>query len=196
MKLLLGLLTVALASLPAVSALAQGQPPAAPNTPAIENGSSVRLEYTLKDDAGTVLDSNKGQEPLSYRQGDEEIIPGLERQLLGMRAGDEKKVVVKPEDGYGAADPDAKTEVAKEVLPPGSVVVGTQLLAQSPSGERRPVTVKEVKDKTVVLDLNHPLAGKTLHFDVKVISVQPPKAPETKDAPASGAPPPGAKPEK
>src|SRR5262245_49319559 len=71
-----------------VVANAQGTPAAVPSAAAVENGSTVKLEYTLKDDAGTVLDSNKGQEPLSFTQGGQQLMPGLEKQLIGMRVGE------------------------------------------------------------------------------------------------------------
>jgi FKBP-type peptidyl-prolyl cis-trans isomerase SlyD len=145
--------------------------------PAIAAGAKVSLEYTLSDDAGTVLDSNKGRLPLTYVQGEHQIVPGLERALDGMHAGEEKKVVVAPVDGYGAVDPAAVTEVPKDLVPADARVVGTELVARSPQGATRLVRVKEVKDETVVIDLNHPLAGKTLHFDVKVVGVEPPAKP-------------------
>ena len=141
---------------------------------AIEKGSSVKIEYTLKDDKGAVLDSNAGKDALSFTQGAQQIIPGLDKALLGMKVGDSKKVTVKPEEAYGVLDPKAEAEVPKDVLPAGAAVVGTRLLARGQDGQPRPVTVKTVKDTTVVLDLNHPLAGKTLFFDVKVVSVEPP----------------------
>jgi FKBP-type peptidyl-prolyl cis-trans isomerase SlyD len=160
------------------------QTPAAqtPAVPAIEKGSTVQLEYTLKDDAGTVLDSNKGQSPLTYTQGEQQIMPGLEKQLVGLHAGEEKKVVLKPEEAYGPVDPSAQTEVPKNLLPPEALTVGARLLARNATGEQRPVTVKEIKDQTVILDLNHPLAGKTLVFDLKVLGVEPPKAAEPKSS--------------
>ncbi|MBI3030290.1 MAG: peptidylprolyl isomerase [Candidatus Rokubacteria bacterium] len=144
-------------------------------SPAIENGAKVRLEYTLKDDGGKVLDSNKGRDPLTYTQGQKQIIPGLEQALNGMRAGDEKTVTVKPVDAYGEVNPNAVTEVPKEMLPPDALKVGTELVAQSQGGDRQIVRIKEVREKTVVIDLNHPLAGKTLFFDVKVLGVESPK---------------------
>jgi len=144
-------------------------------SPAIENGAKVQLEYTLKDDGGKVLDSNKGRDPLTYTQGQKQIIPGLEQALSGMRAGEEKKVSIKPADAYGEVNPNAVTEVPKEMLPPDALKVGTELVAQSQGGDRRIVRIKEIREKTVVIDLNHPLAGKTLFFDVKVLGVEPPK---------------------
>jgi FKBP-type peptidyl-prolyl cis-trans isomerase SlyD len=145
---------------------------------AVQNGSTVSLEYTLKDDGGQVLDSNKDGTPLVFVQGQRQIIAGLERELVGMRPGEEKKVVVAPDDGgYGPVVPGAQREVPKDVIPKEGLKVGTQLTARSGSGEPRPVTVKEIKDTTVVLDFNHPLAGKTLFFDVKVLDVQAPGKP-------------------
>jgi len=155
-----------------VVANAQGTPAAAASPATVENGATVKLEYTLKDDAGTVLDSNKGQEPLSFTQGGQQLMPGLEKQLIGMHVGEEKKVVLKPEDAYGQNDPAAQAEVPKNALPPEALNVGTRLMARNQAGETRPVTVKEIKENTVVLDLNHPLAGKTLHFNVKVLDIQ------------------------
>ena len=154
--------------------------PAAADATAIADGSTVEIEYTLTDDAGAVIDSNKGQKPLSYKHGRQQIIAGLEKQLAGMHRGDEKKVTLKPEDAYGPIDPSAQAEVPKESLPPDALVVGAPLMARNAAGEGRPVVVKEIKDKTVVIDLNHPLAGKTLVFDVKVLSVEPPKSGEPK----------------
>jgi len=176
-----------------------GAPAGAPAAPAgviaIETGSSVRIDYTLKDDAGAVLDSTKDREPLSYTHGKEEILAGLERELTGLHVGDEKKVTLKPEDAYGAVNPDAKTDVRKEMLPAGALVVGTRLMARNPAGATRQVMVKEIKDKTVTLDMNHPLAGKTLVFEVKIVEVKPPAgAASPPEAPKPGAPPSGATP--
>ncbi|MFQ5830902.1 MAG: peptidylprolyl isomerase [Candidatus Methylomirabilia bacterium] len=142
---------------------------------AIEAGSTVELEYTLKDETGKVLDTNVGGKPLAYTQGQRRIVAGLETALNGMRAGEEKQVTVKPEDGYGLVDPAAVAEVPKEALPPDALSVGTELVARRPDGRTMLVRVKEIKESTVILDLNHPLAGKTLYFDVKVLNVKPPK---------------------
>ena len=155
-------------------ALAPTAAPSAANG-TVQNGSNVSIEYTLKDEGGQVLDTNKGKSPLTFTQGQQQIIPGLERELIGMHAGDEKKVVVKPEDAYGPIVPNAQTEVPKDAVPKEGLKVGTALMARSGSGETRPVVVKEIKENTVVLDLNHPLAGKTLFFDVKVLGVDAPK---------------------
>ena len=161
-------------TLVALLVLLAAAPAGAQPKAAIEKGSSVKIEYTLKDDKGAVLDTNAGKDALAFTQGAQQIIPGLDKALLGMKAGDSKKVTVKPEEAYGVVDPKAEAEVPKDALPKGADVVGTRLLARGQDGQPRPVTVKAVKDTTVVLDLNHPLAGKTLFFDVKVVSVEPP----------------------
>lgn len=144
---------------------------------AIENGSTVQIEYTLKDDSGEVLDSSQGREPLTYVHGQRQIIAGLEQALDGLQAGDQKHVTVPPKDGYGPLDPGATVEVQRQTVPSEALVAGTELVARQPGGEAQVVRVKEVRDSSVVLDLNHPLAGKTLHFDVRVVDVAPPAGP-------------------
>ena len=141
----------------------------------IREGSQVALEYTLSDETGSVIESNKGKEPLSYIHGKSQIIPGLEKQLSGMKVGEEKKIQVKPEDGYGPINPKAFQEMPKDKLPPEALKVGTMLMAQGPKGEEVPVRVHEIKDTTVIMDFNHPMAGKTLSFDVKVSEIKTPE---------------------
>jgi FKBP-type peptidyl-prolyl cis-trans isomerase SlyD len=153
--------------------IASAQAPNSGNV--IKNGSTVVLEYTLTSDDGQFTESNKGKEPLRYVDGRDQIIPGLERALEGLPAGAEKKVTVKPEDGYGQVDPKNFQEVPKEAVPPDSLQVGTTLVAQNAQGQQFPVRIHEIKEKTVVMDMNHPLAGKTLVFDVKVLDVKPPE---------------------
>ena len=169
------LVLLALALDPAAPRVGVTQPSSAPAGPAIEKGSTVRIEYTVMDEAGKLLETNKGGQSLQFTQGRKEMLPGVERHLLGMYPGEEKKVVLKPEEGYGPVDPTAQTEVPKEAVPPGAQEVGKRLLARTQSGQERLVMVKEVKEGTVVLDLNHPLAGKTLLIDVKVLEVDPPQ---------------------
>ena len=173
----------ALVALLLLATTASAQAPAGRPALAVEKGSTVLLEYTVKDDAGTVIDSNKGQAPLSFVQGEEQLVPGLDRALVGMRPGQEKKVQVKPEDAYGPVDPTAQMEVPRSTLP-SNVSVGATLSARDPNGRVRTATVKAIKDQIVVLDLNHPLAGKTLVFEVKVLGVEPPGgAPDVKATP-------------
>jgi FKBP-type peptidyl-prolyl cis-trans isomerase SlyD len=149
----------------------------------VKAGMMVSLEYTLKNPEGKTLESSKGKEPLKYIHGQKMMIPGLERELTGMKVGGEKHVTVKPEDGYGKIDPRAVQEFPKEKIPENALKVGAVLAARSPEGMVVPMTVRQIKENTVVMDLNHPMAGKTLVFDVKVIDIQPapkPTAPPAK----------------
>jgi FKBP-type peptidyl-prolyl cis-trans isomerase SlyD len=160
---------------------------------AVRDGLMVSLEYTLKSPDGKLLETNKGKEPLRYIHGQRMMIPGLERELTGMKVGGEKHVTVKPEDAYGNVNPDAVQEFAKEKLPPNALKVGAVIAGRSPDGAVVPMTVREIREKTVVMDMNHPMAGKTLVFDVKVLDIQPapqpPAASPTQSAPAKPAKP-------
>ncbi|MDD5559638.1 peptidylprolyl isomerase [Candidatus Methylomirabilis sp.] len=147
-----------------------------PDSQGIQNGSTVKLEYRLSDEKGAVLDTNEGQEPLIYTQGQGQIIPGLEKALNGLRVGDTKHVVVKPDEAYGPIRPEAFVEIPKERIPEKMQTVGAHLVAQTKDGQPMHAFVKEVKEKTVVLDTNHPLAGKALTFDVKIVEVEAPQA--------------------
>ena len=151
-------------------------------TKVIKSGSTVSLEYTLSDEKGKTIESNKGKEPLNFTQGQGQIIPGLEKELLGMKVGATKNVRVKPEDAYGPVNPKAFQEIPKANVPVEALKVGTTLVARNPQGQSRPARVHDIKEKTVVMDFNHPLAGKTLSFDVKVLDVKvaETKSPETK----------------
>ncbi len=140
----------------------------------IRPGAVVHLEYTLRNEQGEVLDSNQGRVPLVFTQGKGEVIPGLEGALLGMKVGEHKRVTVPPDEGYGPIDPTAITEVPKNRVPPDALAVGARVRGQTRSGREMWVRVREVKDETVVLDLNHPLAGQTLVFDVTIILIEPP----------------------
>jgi FKBP-type peptidyl-prolyl cis-trans isomerase SlyD len=139
----------------------------------IKNGSVVSVEYTVSGEDGKVIDSNKGKEPLKYTQGMHQMIPGFEKEVVGMKVGGEKHFKLKPEDGYGPVNPNAVQEVPKEKIPAEGLKVGTTLTARNAQGQMMQVRVREIKEKTVVLDLNHPLAGRTLVFDIKVLKIEP-----------------------
>lgn len=131
----------------------------------------VSFDYTLTDDSGTVLDASRGA-PLAYLHGNRNIIPGLENALEGLAMGDEKKVTVPPAEGYGEFDESLVIKVPAERMGGHAVQVGMRFHAETNAG-LRVLTVKEVKTDEVVLDGNHELAGKTLHFAVKVVEVRP-----------------------
>lgn len=138
----------------------------------IEKGRTVSFDYTLTVE-GKVVDSSQGRGPFQYTHGQGTIIPGLSKQLEGLHVGDEKAIVVAPNEAYGSVDPKAFQEVPRARLPKElDLHIGTQLQASSPDGRVFVVTVSELKGENVTLNFNHPLAGKTLHFQIKVVSIQ------------------------
>ena len=132
----------------------------------------VVLHYTLTDNEGKLIDkSDDGS--FAYLHGARNIIPGLESALSGKAAGDELKVSIPPEEGYGQRDENMLQEVPKTMFEDDSqIAVGSQFHAQGPNGEMLVVTVMEVNDDNVVVDGNHPLAGVELNFEVMVVEVR------------------------
>ena len=137
----------------------------------IENGKTVKMNYELSVD-GEIIDSTDGREPFQYIHGKNQIIPALERQLEGLKADDEREIILGPEDAYGILDPEAYVEIPKSQLPQVDIQVGTRLGMIGPDGTRLPATVVEIRLETVILDLNHPLAGKELHFMIRILEIQ------------------------
>jgi FKBP-type peptidyl-prolyl cis-trans isomerase SlyD len=138
----------------------------------ITKNSVVAIDYTLKDDQGQVLDSSEGQEPLHFIQGTGQIIPGLENALEGKAKGEELKVSIKPEEAYGELNNDLVQDVPKAQF--GDIdplEVGMQFEVETDAGPVI-VAIDKVEDETVTVNGNHPLAGKTLHFEVKVDTVR------------------------
>ena len=139
----------------------------------IENDFVVSIHYTLHDDQKVLLDSSQGAEPLMYLHGRGQIIPGLEKELKGKKVGDELKVTVSPEEGYGVYDASQIFNVPKNQFPSGAEVeVGSIFELQGPKNQSMMVRVKALEGDTVTLDANHPLAGKTLLFNVSVVEVR------------------------
>ncbi len=139
----------------------------------IENGRVVAIHYKLTDDQGNLLDSSEGQPPLQYLQGAQNIIPGLEKALEGKAAGDNLQVTIPPEEAYGEVHPEMVQTVPRSAMQGiDDLQPGMTLQASDGQGNVHHVVVKEVNDDSVVVDGNHPLAGKTLHFDVTVESVR------------------------
>lgn len=157
----------------------------AKNDLVVKDGMLVSMDYTLKGTDGKLIDTNKGREPLKYIHGRNDIIPGLEKELTGMKVGGEKNVTVKPENAYGLHNPQGVQEIPKEKIPPNAMKVGAVLQGQDDQGRPVQARVNEIKEKTVVIDTNHPMAGKTLVFNIKIVDVQPappPQAPGAKSA--------------
>jgi FKBP-type peptidyl-prolyl cis-trans isomerase 2 len=137
----------------------------------IANGSSVSVNYTGRLEDGSIFDTSlqEGRTPLTAILGQGQLIAGFENGLIGMSTGEKKTIEIEPSDAYGEINEMMIQEVELDKVPQG-VKVGDMLQGQNQYGPVQ-VTVKEVKESTVVLDMNHPLAGKKLIFDLEVISI-------------------------
>jgi FKBP-type peptidyl-prolyl cis-trans isomerase SlpA len=137
----------------------------------IKNGDNVSVHYTGKLEDGTVFDTSlaEGREPLTVTLGQGQLIPGFENGLIDMTAGEMKTIEIEPENAYGDINPQLVSEVSLNQVPEG-VKAGDMLQGQNQFGPVN-VVVTEIKESTVVLDMNHPLAGKKLIFDLEVVSV-------------------------
>ena len=143
------------------------------NGPAsIAEGSKVALQFTIYLEDGSVFGGNSDNDPLRYEQGQGQLPSGLENALLGLKADDRKRVTLAPEEAYGPVNPEAFVDVEVERIPEDARTVGAGLMVNDPNGNRRFVRVHEIKDDVIVIDLNHPLAGKEVTFDVHVLTVE------------------------
>jgi FKBP-type peptidyl-prolyl cis-trans isomerase SlyD len=132
----------------------------------------VSIHYTLRDEAGEIIDSSPVGEPLAYLHGHGNLVPGLERELTGRSVGDKLNVTLSPADGYGEYDAKLVQQVPRRALKGvGNLRLGMRLSASSGRSVRT-VTVTRIAADLVTLDGNHPLAGKELHFEVEVADVR------------------------
>ena len=153
----------------------------------IADGQVVSMDYTLYVD-GEVVDTSEGQSPMECIQGTGNIIPGLERELYGLVSGDSKKVSVVPADGYGEMDSEAYVDVPRAEFPDNiPLEKGIEIQVRDQSGQAMSARIDSVTDETVKLDFNHPLAGKTLDFDVKIVGVRDASAEELAHGHVHGA---------
>ena len=133
----------------------------------------VLMHYTLKNDAGDVIDSSDGGDPLPFLQGHGNIIPGLESALESSKVGDKLDVSIAPEEGYGLRMKDAIQGIPSSALQGvDEVKVGMQLQSQDKDGNAFLVNVTKIEDDKITVDANHPLAGQTLHFSVSIESIR------------------------
>jgi FKBP-type peptidyl-prolyl cis-trans isomerase SlyD len=138
----------------------------------IEDNKVVVINYTLTDDQGNVIDQSQDGS-FAYLHGAHNIIPGLEGALAGKQAEDKLQVTISPEDGYGVSDDQQIQAVPRDMFPGDvEIQVGMAFHAETPEGMPVTVTVVEVTEEHITVDGNHPLADKTLNFDVEVISVR------------------------
>ncbi len=142
-------------------------------TKTVEKGNTIKVEYTGTLDDGTVFDaSEKHGQLLEFEVGSGQLIKGFDDAVLGMKIGQEKKVVINTENAYGQHNPQLMKEIPAEQLPQTQKPeVGMTLIINLPNGAKFPATIAKVDVETVTLDLNHPLAGKTLTFKIKVVEV-------------------------
>lgn len=139
----------------------------------IEKDRVAGFEYVLRDEAGQVIDKSEGRTPMYYLHGHGNIVPGLEQELAGKEKGDAFDVTISPEKAYGERDESRVFEVPKSELGPNvQPQKGMMLTMHGPGGAKMPVTVLKVKLRSVLLDANHQLAGKTLHFTGQIVDVR------------------------
>ena len=136
----------------------------------VENGDTVQIHYTGTLQDGTTFDSSEGRDPLAFEVGSGQIITGLDKALPGMAVGDTKKVSVPCDEAYGQPNPDMRHAVPREGIPDDiPLEVGGRLQMQTQDGQNVPVTVVDTDEASVKIDANHPLAGRSLTFDLELV---------------------------
>jgi FKBP-type peptidyl-prolyl cis-trans isomerase SlyD len=139
----------------------------------VDDGQVISIDYTLNVN-GKIVDSSEAGKPLQFIQGMGHIIPGLENELYDLKIGEVKKVVVRPKDGYGEVDTEAYMEVPRDAFPTDvPLEVGTELELRDQSGHPIIARIETISSDTIRLNMNHPLAGKELHFDIKITAIRP-----------------------
>lgn len=138
-----------------------------------KKGDTVAVHYTGKLEDGTVFDSSRDGDPIEFELGSGEIISGFNNAVNGMEVGDEQEVDVSPDEGYGERRDDLVIEVPRSDLPDGvEPAPGAMLSVQLPNGQQTAARITDVSDENATLDLNHPLAGRDLHFDVELVDIR------------------------
>ncbi len=137
---------------------------------AVAAGDQIKVNYVGSFDNGEVFDTSEGREPLEFTVGGEQVIAGFDRAVVGLKPGESCKVVVAPEDGYGEHVPEMVVTIERQQIPDNDkLVLGSMLEVGMEDGQSLEVQVVELSDETVVLDGNHPLAGKELHFEIELL---------------------------
>ncbi len=140
---------------------------------AIKKGDKVSLHYTGTLEDGSVFDtSEKRNEPLKFTAGSGQVIPGFDKAVVGMKKGEKKKFTLQPSEAYGDRKPEMTHTVPRKQLPQDhEPKPGMMLVMGTPQGKQVPAVITEVTKENVTLDLNHPLAGKVLTFDIKIVEI-------------------------
>lgn len=137
-----------------------------------KEGDNVKVHYTGKLEDGTVFDTSQDREPLSFRIGEETVIPGFEQAVIGMEPGDAKTEKLPPEQAYGPHREDMVMEMERNQIPDNvEPKAGQQLQLRLQNGQTVPVIISSVEGESVTIDANHPLAGKTLVFDIELVDI-------------------------
>ena len=138
----------------------------------VDDGQVVSMDYILQVD-GKIADSSEAGKPLQFIQGMGHIIPGLENELYGMKVGENKKVDVPAKDGYGEVDSEAFMVVPRDAFPTNvPLEIGTELELREQSGHNMLARIETFSEENIRLNMNHPLAGKELHFDIKIAGLR------------------------
>lgn len=142
----------------------------------IKNGNKIKVDYEGRLESGEVFDSSKHGDhshPLEFGVGSGQVIMGFDEAVIGMKKGEEKEFSIEAKDAYGEINESLEREIPRGVLPEGQEPnAGMVLVIKSPDGREVPVKIKGVDDKNVIIDLNHPLAGKKLIFKIKILEIQ------------------------
>lgn len=137
----------------------------------VQDGSKIKVHYMLTVE-GRMIDSSEGKAPLEVTLGQGQLIPGFEKAMMGMKQGEKKSFTVSPEEGYGLENPEAIREVPKSQLPEDiTPEVGMALYAKASNGQPIPLIISDIKDDVIIVNMNHPLAGKTLNFDIEIVEI-------------------------
>lgn len=135
----------------------------------VKEGDTIRVHYTGKLPNGEIFDSSKGREPLEFTVGSRTLISGFEKGVIGMKLNETKTIVIPCEEAYGPVREEYIIEVPRAQLPEGDLSVGTMLSTTTPEGEELIFTITQIKNDSAVLDMNHPLAGKDLTFEITIV---------------------------
>lgn len=139
----------------------------------VKENNTVKVNYTGKLSDGQIFDSAEGKKPLEFTLGQGQLIPGFEKGLIDMKLNEKKTITIPKEEAYGEVNDDLKLEVKRTELPQDMTPeVGMGLVSKSPDGQERNLLVVEVNEESIVVDGNHPLAGKDLIFDLEVVAIK------------------------
>lgn len=138
----------------------------------VKKGDKVKVHYHGKLDSGETFDSSAGREPLEFEVGSGMVIKGFDDGVTGMTAGEKKTITIPYNDAYGPRNPEMLIEVPKDKFPPDlEIELGMPLMMSDGQGQQFQVTITEIKENVVMLDANHPLAGKDLTFDLELVEI-------------------------